>query len=259
MNIRYCLFILAVLSLSSCISNQEQVYFQNLSNTKQSPQLYKNQNQEYRLQPQDVLSVRVKTRNADEAALVNKEAENNFNNFNNQALYVNGFTIGKNGFIQLPGLGEVKAAGRTVDELRSDIRSLAEEKLISPSVFVTLVSFKISILGEVNQPGYYFVFNNQANLLEALALAGDMREFADRRNIRLIRQTPSGSEVVTLDITDSNILNSKYYYMQPNDAIYIPPLELKNQRSNLANVTIASLIISALSTGALIYNAVNNN
>jgi len=259
MNQRHCLFILAVLLFSSCISNQEQVYFQNLSSSKQTPQLYKNQNQYYRLQAGDVLSIRIKALNADDALYLNKESEGQFNPFNEPGLYVNGFTVGQDGFIQLPNLGEVKASGKTVDELKNEIRGLVEAKVVNPSVFVTLVSFKISILGEVAAPGYYFIYNNQATLLEGLALAGDMLEFADRRNIRLIRQTPNGPEVVTLDITDANVLNSKYYFLQPNDAIYIPPLELKSKRSNLANVAIAGLVISALSTGVLIYNAVNNN
>jgi len=261
MKFTYCLFLLAALTLmlSSCISNQERLYFQNLSTSKQSPQLYKNQNQFYRLQAGDILNIRIKAENEDDVIYLNKENSNDFNNFSVQGLYVNGFSVGQDGYIQLPNLGEVKALGKTVDELREEIFALVEPKALNPSVFVSLVSFKISVLGEVQSPGYYYIYNDQATLLEGMALGGDILEFADIRNIRLIRLVPTGTEVITLDLTDADIFNSKYFYLQPNDAIYVPPLEVRNKRSNLANITIFTAVFSGLTAVALIYNAITNN
>ena len=238
--------------LSSCIHNKDTVYFQNLASAAQSPQLYKNQDADYRLQEGDILSIRIKGLSSDKTAYLNKQSDNDFNNYNTPGLYVNGFSIDSQGNIMLPNVGEVKASGKTVDEVRREIQAMISEEINNASVFVSLVSFKISILGEVVNPGYFYAYNDRLTLMEGLALAGDLMEFADRRNIRLVRQVPTGSEVITLDLTDANIFSSKYFYLQPNDAIYVPPMELKNKRSNLANTAIAGVILSALGTAASI-------
>ncbi|MEM6630053.1 MAG: polysaccharide biosynthesis/export family protein [Bacteroidota bacterium] len=251
-NTFFILTLLLLAGLSSCIHNRDTVYFQNLAALKESPQLYKNQDAEYRLQEGDILSIRIKGLTSEKTAYLNKQSDNDFNNYNTPGLYVNGFSVDSEGKIMLPNIGEVSASGKTVDEVRREIQDMVSQEINNASVFITLVSFKISVLGEVTNPGYFYAYNDQLTLMEGLALAGDLMEFADRRNIRLVRQVPSGSEVVTLDLTDANIFSSKYFYLQPNDAIYIPPMELKNKRSNLANTAIAGVILTALGTAASI-------
>jgi polysaccharide export outer membrane protein len=116
---------------------------------------------------------------------------------------------------------------------------------------VKLVSFKITVLGEVNSPGYRYIFNNQATILEGLGLAGDLSENGNRKRIKLVRQVPTGSEVVMVDLTDPKILTSKYYYLMPNDVIYVEPLRAQSKRSNLALMT---LFFSAVTTTVLVLN-----
>ncbi len=254
---------LLVFLIEGCIHNRDTVYFQNLPESHKAPQKYVNENAQYRLQEGDILSIRIKGLKVDQTDYLNKENDLDFNNYNAAGLYVNGFSIGPSGNIILPNIGEVKAAGQTINEVRIAIQKMVSKEINNASVFVTLVSFKISVLGEVQNPGYFFVYNDQLTLMEGLALAGDLKEFADRRNIRLVRQTAKGSEVNSLDLTDANIFSSKYFYLQPNDAIYVPPMELKNKRSNLANTAVAGVILSALGTAvsitAIIISLSDNN
>lgn len=258
--LKYCLFVLVVLSLSACISNTDTVYFQNPGWDATTPQVFRNRNQEYRLQGGDVLSIQVKSLDNQFTEYLNRQSSNAFNNFDTPALFVNGYTIGTDGYINMPSIGRILVAGKTVEEIRVELQEIVETKVPNPSVFVTLISFKISVLGEVNTPGYYYIYNNQANILEALALAGDMLEFADRRNLSLIRQTKDGSIAIKMDLTDPAIFSNRYYFLQPNDVLYVPPLEKKNKRSNLAAIAVITAIGTVVTSGIAIYNAtVNNN
>ena len=237
------------------------MYFQN-NNTSSttSPQVFRNKNQVYRLQPGDVLSINVKSVETQFSDYLNKQDANDFNNFNEPGLYVNGYSIDDEGYIFMPNIGRILVAGKTISDVRTELQQIISTKITTPSVFVTLISFKISVMGEVNRPGYYFVYNDQATLLEGLSLGGDLLEFADRKNISLIRRTREGSMAVKIDLTDAKIMESRYFYLQPNDVIYVPPLELKNQRSNLANLNIVSTILAGVSTAVTLYLVfVDNN
>jgi polysaccharide export outer membrane protein len=119
-----------------------------------------------------------------------------------------------------------------------------------------MISFKVTVLGEVNNPGYHYVYNNQLTILEALGLAGDLTNFASRKNVKLVRQVPRGSEVVLLDLRDPNLLKSKYFFLMPNDVVYVEPLKARSKRLNLELLT---LVFSAATTAILILNYVNNN
>jgi len=121
---------------------------------------------------------------------------------------------------------------------------------------VKLISFKVTVLGEVNNPGYHYVYNNQITLLEALGLAGDLTPQGNRKNVKLVRQVQGGSEVVLLDLTDPRTLKSKYFFLMPNDAIYVEPFKARAAKWNLENLT---LLFSAATTAVLILTYLDNN
>jgi len=107
------------------------------------------------------------------------------------------------------------------------------------------------MLGEVRRPGEYKIYQDEINIFEALSLAGDLGDFADRKNIVLVRQTKTGSNLYRLDLTNSNILESDYFYLVPNDIIYVEPL--KGKQFTFANFPYA-VIFSAISTTLLLIN-----
>ena len=116
----------------------------------------------------------------------------------------------------------------------------------NPIVTVRMSSFSISVLGEVNFPGVFVVAKEKINIFEALANAGDMTIYGIRETVKLIREDATGKkEIHTLNLTDANIINSPYYYLQQNDIVYVEPNKAKAQNSTIGNMT--SLWFSATS------------
>ena len=130
-----------------------------------------------------------------------------------------------------------------------------DEYINHATVIVRLVSFKISIIGEVNDPGVYLVLDDQINLIQALSLAGDIIVYGNRSKINLIRRTSEGTIIKHLDLTDNRILESEYYYLKPNDIVYVEPLKAKRFRTQ--DVGLIYMLFSTISTIILIINFVN--
>ena len=127
----------------------------------------------------------------------------------------------------------------------------------NPIVTVRMSSYSISVLGEVAKPGSYMVSREEINILEALAQAGDLTIYGQRKNVQLIREDSTGMKSVHyFDLTDANIINSPYYYLQQNDVVYVTPNKVKAQNSSVGSMTTlwfsaTSILISLTS---LLYN-----
>lgn len=251
--------LLSLITFTSCISNRNLVYFPDPTFNSQRPTDIVNELQVYRIQPRDVLSVKVKTLDAESSAYFNLDANVGFQQLNPAGMYLNGYSVDEEGFITLPEVGNIAVAGISILEAQKRIQSALSVYLNNATILVKLVSFKITVLGEVQNPGYYFIYNDQATVLEGLGMAGDLTDFGNRENITLIRQTQSGSQSILLNLRDPALLASEYYYLQPNDVLYIQPLQAKNTRSNLNTFGVLSILFSAVSTAVLILNYTDNN
>lgn len=240
--------------LDSCIPTKKLVYFPDpkFNTTELTP--ISNQANNYRLQPRDVLSVRIKTLDTESSEYFNLQSQNAFFNYNQASAYVNGYSIDEKGNIDLPEVGPVHVEGLTINEAQARIQKSFTNYLRKATIIVKLVSFKITVLGEVKDPGHYYIYNNQATLLEGLGLAGDLTDFGNRENITLVRQTNSGLGAILINLKDAQVLSSPYYYLQPNDVIYVQPLKAKNTRSNLNAFNILSLGFGAISSLILLLN-----
>lgn len=253
----YLLPCLCLIVLSSCITTKDAVNFQGQNFPPTTARVYPNKRTPYKIQPNDVLSIRVKGLEKTDYDFLNLEAEGMFNAFNPAALFTNGYSVSDSGTVHLPVIGYLKVSGLTVNDARGIIQRAVDKQLKNSTVFVTLVSFKVSIIGEVRTPGQYFNYNNQLTILDALALAGDVTDFGNRKNILLMRQTDNGNEAIKLDLTDPNIVVSKYYYLLPNDIIYVQPLKAKFKRQNASNLTLVTSAIGALGVITSIILAIN--
>jgi polysaccharide export outer membrane protein len=247
--------IFASFLFSSCYYNSRLVYLQSKKFSEKAPTIVENTRLEYHLQPSDVLSIKIKTANEG-------SPENNLFNITSlqsgmfstpASMYLDGYTIDFDGNINLPILGKISVKGLTIDQAQGIIQINANKYLKNPTVIVKLTSFKITVLGEVKNPGYLYVYNNQATVLEALGLAGDLTPVASRKNVKLIRQVPSGSEVILIDLTDPKLLSSHYYYLMPNDVLYVEPLKARSKKTNLE---ILGVIFAGLTTAVLIFTYV---
>jgi len=237
---------------SSCYYNKRWVYFQDNTYSESRPTQIRNEIPLYRLRPNDIISVKVKSSTeASVTDIFNIAPANTVMNMDAGNMYLQGYSIDETGKITLPILGELMVKDLTLSEAQDLIQNNTNKFVNNATVIVKLVSFKITVLGEVNRPGYMYVFNNQATLPEGLGLAGDLSENGNRRRIKLIRQVPTGSEVVMIDLTNPSILKSKYYYLMPNDVIYVEPLKAQSKRLNATNI---SIVLSALTTAILVLN-----
>lgn len=242
------------LNLSSCITNRQLVYFPDPEfNTEETTDII-NDRQQYRLQTSDVLSVRILTLDIQSSEYFNLQTSSQFPQFNEAGLFLNGYSINTKGYISLPEAGAVLVLNKTVDEAQDLIQSSIQQYLPNATVFVKLVSFKVTFLGEVSRPGQFFFFNEQLTLLEGLARAGDLTSEANRENVTLIRQTTAGTQAILLNLKDPELLKSKYYYLQPNDVIYARPLNARNIRRNLG---LLGVVFGAISTTILLLNYFN--
>lgn len=245
--------------LSSCISHKDATNFQGQNFPPAVAKTYPNKRTPYRIQPNDVLSIRVKGIDKEAYDFMNLEPEGMFNAFNPAALFVNGYSVSDSGYVYLPVIGLLKVANLTLNETKALVQKAVDKQLKNTAVFISMVSFKVSIMGEVKNPGQYYNYNNQLTLLDALSLAGDVTDFGNRKNITLVRQNEQGNEVVRLNLTDPNIVMSKYYYLLPNDIIYVQPLKAKFGRQNAGNITIIASVVGAIASALAIIIAINNN
>lgn len=244
----------AMALLASCVSKRNINYLHDaaLSNTSK---LFPNQKFEYRIKVNDVLSIRVLGLDDANSRLFNVEAIGTSLSLNDVSLYVNGFSVGKDGYVQLPTIGKVKMQGLTVGEAQELLQSKINEYFSNATVILKLVSFRVSVLGEVERPGTYYVYNNQITLLEALAQAGGPTNLGDKRHVTLMRQSDQGTQALYLDLGKTDILSSEYYYLLPNDVLYIPALGARPQRMNLDLLTI---LLTAISTAAVVVTVVQS-
>ena len=147
------------------------------------------------------------------------------------------YMVTSDGFIAFPVLGKIYCQGMTKQLLKEDLEQRLKQYLTDPMVDIRLVNLNISVLGEVKLPGTKTSATERINLFQALALAGDMTDYADRTKVKLLRyseQTKRDS-VVQLDFSDASIVNSPYYYLQQNDILYVEPDRNKQVAANSTN------------------------
>jgi len=246
--------LIALSLLASCVGRRGINYLHDnsLSNTSK---LFPNRKFEYRIQVNDVFSIRVLGLDEANSRLFNVESTNTSIALNDAALYVNGFSVDKSGNVQLPSVGKVKLLGLTINEAQDLLQRKINEYFANATVILKLVSFRVSVLGEVQRPGMYFVYNNQITLLEALSQAGGPSEMADKRHVTLMRQSDQGTQALYVDLGSAEVLSSEYYYLLPNDVVYVPAMGARPQRMNL---DLLSILFAAISAAALVITVVRS-
>lgn len=237
--------LLGPMLLGACVAQQRLPYLQGKDYSTRAAVQVDNQRQAYRLQTGDVLSIKVQSVQPALNDMFNVTSGQYIQSGDPGNLFASGYSVDEAGSITLPTVGRLKVGGLTVEETQLLVLKEVARFMREANVVVKLTSFKLTILGEVRAPGRYFVYNSQATVLEALGMAGDLTEFGSRTNVKLIRQTLKGSEVVLLDLTDPELLRSKYYYLLPNDALYVEPMKARTARGNANNL---GLVFGGLST-----------
>ena len=199
------------------------IYLQNKKGATAKNEFVNERKEDYKVQPGDNLYINITSIDEKTTAVFNK----NSGTMSGIGAYLNSYTIGDDGTIDFPLTGKIQIHNLTIEEVKGEIQNVMNEYLKETIIIVKLLNFNITMLGEVNTPGQYKVYQDKINLFEALAMASDLADFANRNKVKLIRQSKKGAIIHALDLTDQNILESDFYYLMPNDIIYVEPLKGK--------------------------------
>lgn len=182
-------------------------------------------------------------------ASVSREAASG--SYRNDNAQTTGYLIDKEGNINFPVLGKIKAAGKTKDELEETIVEKLEYHIDNPVINIRLRNFKVTVLGDVDNPGTFTISNERITILEAIGIAGDLNITAKRKNVLLVREENGKKKQFRIDLTKNNLFESSTYYLKQNDVIYIEPNRTKLNTSKYSPVysvfiSVSSLIITTI-------------
>lgn len=239
-------FVIAFSLFTSCASRKDLVYFQpdstelNTSFELNAP----------KLQPGDILAISV---TADDIRAT--EPFNQLSPYNNSGTlqgtnpFIPTYAIDANGNVDFPKIGKIALAGKTRTEAMKILKDEVSKYIVNPGISMEIRNFRITILGEVKNPGSFSINNDRITLLEAIGLAGDLTINGVRNNVMVIREQNGIKNEFRVDLTKKNALNSPVYYLAQNDVIYVEPNGARIQSSKYTQntsifVSIASLIIT---------------
>jgi len=207
----FCLFLM-MLILSSCSSKKDILYFNDINTNEQDKVIFSAS----KIQVNDILSIIISSSSPELASIYNQ---------NQTTTTTLGYLVNTEGSITMPLLGKIKAKDLTLIDLENFlVKKLKDENHLSdPIVTVRLLNAKFSILGEVNKPGTYNFSEENISLLQALGYAGDLTISGKRANVLIIREENNVKTYATIDLTSKKWFDSPYYYIKPNDVIYVNP------------------------------------
>lgn len=248
--------ILVVLVCFSCVTNQKVQYLQYENEIKSDSlvldtalRTYDLKTGEYRIQPQDLLSIQVESLTDNQYDFFSSEQNINGNITEGNAA-IAGELVDLEGTIDLPVIGKLKMAGLTVFEIQNLLTERLSTYLTDPVVKVRLLNFRFTILGEVKREGTFITYNNQLSILEAIGLSGGLTDLAKRSTVKLIRTKGSESHIQYINLLDEKLIESPYYYIHQNDVLVVPPLKQRPYKTNFGPNL--SLVLSAVSTLLLV-------
>lgn len=239
------LILSATIMLSSCATREKVVYFQNL------PESIEKQLENYSplIQPDDLLVITVSARDFEATKPFNQV---NFYYQNQNEVRLQTYLVDEEGYIDYPVLGKIKLGGMTRSEAMSHLKNLLSEYIIDPGVTLQITNFKVTVLGEVSNPGSFTLPNERITILEALGLAGDLTLYGVRKNVLVIRETDGIKSFHRVDLTSDEIFNSPVYFLKQNDVVYVEPNKARTTTSTYSSnyalfISVAGLIVTVIS------------
>lgn len=290
--------LLMMVMITACVPNKRLVYFQaarepkvdEVKNDDGMKRIYNTHFQEYKLRPKDIISLRVASITPSEYDFIQKYEEqlglirslNQYDLVNKSgstrqrsgiatggddgvmpAISLDrqqtGFVLDDAGILELPYIGAINFAGLSISQAEDTVKSRLKGYFETPVVRIQLMNFHFTILGEVNKEGRYTVFNPNSTVVDAISIAENLTDFADRSKIKIIRTTQGGkAEVFYVNTLKEDLLGQPGYYLQPDDILIVPPLPARSSRKyTLPTYTTAVSLIT--STLTLVLFLVSNN
>lgn len=236
------LFVVFVVLLCSCASRKDMIYYQDIDNQLAQKGL---NTYEIKIQPDDILLLSIY---ADDAEAVKSFNLNMSTEITSGATEGSSYLVDANGFIDLPTVGKIKISGLSRTEALQMLEQRLSQYIKKPTLSLRISNFKVSVQGEVNNPGSYPIASERVTLIEALSMAGDLTVYGKRNNILVIREIDGVRSFNRVDITKAAFMNSAFYYLSQNDVVYVEPNQNRIDGSAIGPST--GLIFSV--TGILI-------
>lgn len=243
-NIYYLLTVLASVLLISCTPKKKMIYFQG-----EMGQVEANKNYNPVFRSDDLLSITVTGLDQETVKPFNLPTINAMigsGGYSQGTPTPPGYLVDIDGNIDFPVIGKIKVAGMTRNVLVDTLKSKLKPYLVNATVIVRILNFKVTVLGEVHNPGTFTIPNERVTLPEALGIAGDLLITAKRKNIIVVRDVEGKKTKYNIDLTSKDVFSSPVYYLNQNDVIYVEPNRAK-MNSSAINQTNAALILSATS------------
>lgn len=240
---------LFVLFFSACVPQRNLVYFSDLS------ELAKDQissaEAELKIQKNDRLSISVNSLNPESNELFIKTTTRTNTE---ESRSVQSYPVDHQGMVTLPLSGSIKLEGLTIEDAQKLITQSLSQYMKSPIVEVQLLNFKVTVIGEVNQPASFTVNSTQLNLLEALGMAGDMTVYGKRENVLVIREINGMRSMVRLNLNKKDVFQSPYFHLKQNDIVYVEPDKSKEKEYSPNNRALP-IITACISAVAVLLTA----
>ncbi len=253
------LFVQILFFCPSCIDTKKLTYFNDVNETVLASNY--EDNVEHKIQNNELLSIHITSPTPEETAYKIFNTTNNYEITGTTAAGsragYSGYLVNSEGNIEIPLLGPIKATGLTKTKLKEYIiQKITEKKLlIDPIVDIRFMNYEVTIIGEVARPTVITVPNEKISLIKALGVAGDITVYGKKENVMLIRESEGKKIVKRIDLNSSKFLQSAYYYLQPNDVVYVEANKNKEASVNRSR-NIIPIVLSSFSIVLIVLNRV---
>lgn len=243
--------LLLLLFTTSCNKHSQLLYLQNSSNGS----AVMAQQEPYKISPKDEVYIQI-------SSVLNKEVNTLFSSSANSSMmgnmmnsdvgvYVNTYSVTDSGYVEVPLIGRVTAAGKTLNELTYEVKQKALEYVTDAVVIVKLMSFRVTVIGEVKKPTVITNYHDKLTILEAIAQAGDMTDYADRQKVTIVRSLKGQNVTIPIDLNSRTLLTNPGYNLQPGDVVIVDP---RKGKATQMNIPTYSIFLSSISTMILLLN-----
>lgn len=248
--------LLLAFSILSCTSTRKLTYF---GGVKDKTFYGTDKPDEILIAPNDILSIEISSLSPEATEIFNPDKQSvvRTTTVTGASTVRGGYLVNPEGYIHLPVLGRLKAAGQTKEQLKSTItQAILDQKLLKdPLVEIRFLNYEVTVLGEVDNPTVITVPSEKISMLKAIGLAGDLTIYGKRDNVLLIRDENGNRTTHHVDLTSPDFLSSPYYYLEPNDIVYVQPNKARATQSSLWP-ELVPILLTGLSVAVIVLDRV---
>jgi polysaccharide export outer membrane protein len=237
--------------LLSCTTRKEVVYYQDIDSREFAS--IESINTHPQIQINDILKISTSALNPESVIPYNFNTGEGSSIQTNQVelLKLSGYLVNSDGEINFPQLGKIKVEGKTTQDIQDILEEKLSEFIKSPTVIVRIINYKFTVQGEVRQPGTFEIIEENMTLPQALGFAGDLTINGRRDNVLIYRQEGGNRKVKRIDLTQTDWMNTEYFFVKPNDLIYVEPNSPKVKSAGFVSnvgtlLSVLSIILSAV-------------